>query len=256
MPASSTTRRSCISPQRPRTSGRAQRPHEILRLAAQPLLLLVELLQQRRDLALRVQAIAIAFAELLIDLRERVADRLRSARRAPAGACRSRRARPSGRCRASDRRASGTRRCSRAACAPASASNDVLSCPCARRRAARAARGRRAAGAPARSRRRALSSRRHCRLRSTRERPAIWQSPIRKRQRKPGGRNISEREGSRGVMCHVGRAGTLCRGHLVAVEVHSLLGLAARRRGAPSAWAAACAAASARDWPCGRRTPP
>ena len=75
MPAISTTRRSCISPQRPRTVGVRKRPHQVGGLGAQLGLAAADRLEQRRDLGAGLDAVLLDLAQLLIDLLQHVADR-------------------------------------------------------------------------------------------------------------------------------------------------------------------------------------
>ena len=75
MPAISTTRRSCISPQRPRTVGVRKRAHQVGGLGPQLGLAAADRLEQRRDLGAGFDAVLLHLAQLLVDLLQHVTDR-------------------------------------------------------------------------------------------------------------------------------------------------------------------------------------
>ena len=82
IPAISTTRRSCISPQRPADRRRAQRARQRVGGRAER----ADLLGQPR---IRLEPLALGLAELDVDLLQRVGNRLRRARRWPSAASRT-----------------------------------------------------------------------------------------------------------------------------------------------------------------------
>ena len=75
MPASSTTRFSCTSPQRPRTCGRAERRHEAARLRAQLLLPGRNLAKPLADRGHLAGALVLELLRLLLELGQRLLDR-------------------------------------------------------------------------------------------------------------------------------------------------------------------------------------
>ena len=74
MPASSTTLRSCTSPQRPRTPGERKRADQVLRLQLQLLLRLTDQAQHGPHAGTVVDAAFLDLFQFRVDLGQRVAD--------------------------------------------------------------------------------------------------------------------------------------------------------------------------------------